>query len=163
MAEPLTKQLKQALVERYDDFAARVCENYQASADKSEEGLNAALESVQQQMSGIGALSPEQAQSFASYVKRDLVRIAVELRRTDGKGDAGTGARGSLIRLLQLAGDALGALTDQADSGEAYRRGEITAAGRLICLKCGYEQDFAETTYIGACPVCDGTTFRKAL
>ena len=166
MAQSSARQLRQQLVTQYDAFAARLLEIYKAGSGKGEPAIAAAAEQARTETSA--SLGSEQAEAFAGYVQRDLARIAAEVRRRPEEAKAlfdpsrwGAGALAALCRMLEHGDEALLAAYEKADWAVPHDAGEITCGGTLVCLKCGYEQQFDDSTYLLMCPVCDGTSYRK--
>jgi rubrerythrin len=162
MAEGSVKALRQQLAAQYDDYAARFAESYKAGAGQGAEAVTQALHAAGASVSG------DQAEAFARYIQRDLARLATEMRRRPEAAQAlferarsGRDALAALVQAFEHGGAPLLDAYPKADWAAPHDAGEVTAAGTLICLKCGYEQQVGETTYLTMCPVCDGTSFRK--
>lgn len=163
------EQIKERLAEKYDKFAAKSHELFEASRDKSQEALNVAMEKTREQMTALGELSAEQAKLFQDYMKRDLDQTAEEMKRL-GEGAkeslhpsrVGAGALSSLAALLQLGGNALWQMSKKADQALIYNAGEITSAGTLTCTSCMHQMHLSKTGDIPPCPKCLKTAFKKS-
>jgi polyhydroxyalkanoate synthesis regulator phasin len=130
------------------------------------------LEKARDQMVELGELTREEAAKVADYVERDVKDAAAYIAET------GAGLRAWWRFDLRLMEERmLEAFTSVADQtslqlrewaeqarrAPAYRTGEVTGPGTLVCEACGEALDFVKAGRIPPCPKCGGTAFRRAV
>lgn len=152
--------------DQYDELAARFKELFEAGSEKTAEFANATLEKARQQLTAAGTFSEERGQRLKELLERDVKQLA-DLVRDEAKEKLnptrlGTGALSSISSLLQMAGSTLSGMAEKAGKSLACRSGEITSAGTLKCVSCGYAMHFKKTGRIPPCPKCHKTEFKKS-
>jgi hypothetical protein len=152
--------------DQYDQLAARFKELFDAGAEKSAEFAHVAMEKARQQLTSAGAFSEEQGNNLKSFLERDLAQLAdmvrQEARLKLNPTRVGVGALSSLFSLLNAAGSALASAAERTEKAISCRSGEITSAGTLTCMACGFEAHFKKTGRVPPCPKCHATEFRKS-
>jgi hypothetical protein len=128
------------------------------------------LEKARDQMVELGELTREEAAKVSGYVERDIKDAAAYIAET------GASLRDwwrfdlrlveeRMIDIFTSVADQtslqLREWAEQARRAPAYRTGEITGPGTLVCEACGEELNFLKAGHIPPCPKCGGTAYRR--
>jgi hypothetical protein len=128
------------------------------------------LEKTRDQMVELGELTREEAAKVSGYVERDIKDAAAYIAET------GAGLRDwwrfdlrlmeeRMIDVFTSVADQtslqLREWAEQARRAPAYRTGEITGPGTLVCEACGEALNFLKAGRIPPCPKCGGTAYRR--
>lgn len=152
--------------DQYDQLAARFKELFESGAEKSSEFAQTALEKARQQLTAAGAFSEEQGKKLQGFMERDFTRIADsmrdEARERLNPARLGAGAMASITSLLHAASSVLSDAADRAEKSLLFHSGEITSAGTLRCIACGYDIHMKKTGRVPPCPKCHTTEFKKS-
>jgi Zinc-ribbon containing domain len=169
MNEQPNQEMRAKLEARYDEYAERARELFEAGKDKSKEAMDGAMEKAREQLAAAGELTADQGEKFKQYLQRDLGLTAETMRRLGRDAyrrmepaRLKAGALSSLAKLLDTAGEALHSLSRKAEDAVICEAGQVTSAGTLTCAKCGHVLEFAKTSYVPPCPQCYGASFRKS-
>jgi polyhydroxyalkanoate synthesis regulator phasin len=122
------------------------------------------------QMVELGELTREEAAKVANYLERDIQDAAAYI------ADTGQGLREwwrfdmklmeeRMVDIFTSVADQtsvqLHEWAEQARQAPAYRTGEITGPGTLVCDGCGEGLTFVKAGRIPPCPKCGGTGFKR--
>lgn len=160
------------LTRGYERMLDRVRQHYRgdAPADEHGGGLQQTLDRARARAVELGELSREEARIVGEFVWRDMTDAGSYLART------GRSLRDWLQFDLELVEarfmDMLMSVADQTrleweafdrdqPPPNAYRTGEITAAGTLVCDACGESMRFKRPGHIPPCPKCHATQFQR--
>jgi len=128
------------------------------------------LEKARDHMVELGELTREEAAKVAGYLERDLKDASAHIAET------GEGLRqwwhfdlklmeDRMLEMFASVADQtslqLREWAEQARQAPAYRTGEITGPGTLVCEACGEGLSFRKPGRIPPCPKCGGTGFRR--
>jgi rubrerythrin len=133
--------------------------------------LRELVDMARDRMIELGELTREEAAKVAAYLERDVQDAATYIAETgkdlrewwhfdlklmeDRMVDAFTSvADQTSLQLRQWA--------EQARQAPAYRTGEITGPGTLVCETCGEGLTFVKAGRIPTCPKCGGTGFKRS-
>jgi vacuolar-type H+-ATPase subunit H len=128
------------------------------------------VEKARDQMVELGELTREEAGKVADYLERDIKDAATYIAATGEdlrawwRFDLGLVEERMLNIFTSVADQTslqLREWAEQARQAPAYRTGEITGPGTLVCEGCGEELTFAKAGRIPACPKCGGAGFRR--
>jgi hypothetical protein len=161
--------LVEAMGEAYELLLEKAIEKAKHAEEKTGPALHSIIDSLREEISAAGELSEEQVEKVANYLKRDL-RDAAEYIEETGEGlkewlgfeQALLGAK--FWDMFAQAADQttveLLMLKDKAEHS-AYRTGEITGPGTLLCDNCGETLHFKKPGHIPPCPKCNETSFHR--
>jgi len=124
---------------------------------------------IRSEIVGLGKIGENEAATLELYVKRDLADAARYLGKT---GRALTDWVGFDVALIERAfWDLFSAAADKTTtelfelklqaSAAAYRTGELTGLGTLVCDQCGATLHFHKPEPLPRCPQCNGSHFHR--
>jgi len=162
------KQTNEQVEGKYDRYVARFREVLESGQTKGREALESAMATARENLIAVGEISAEQGKLFGEYLKRDLAQtskdmeqLGEEARERLHPSRLGSGALAATAEAFRLIGNSLQNLSDKTNELLTYHAGEITSAGTLTCLKCGFKAHLQKTSLIEACPACSGTIYKK--
>ncbi len=152
--------------EKLNENAADELENVE---EKSEPVLHKIIQSAKEKLIELEEASREDIERVASYLERDLNDAAAYLSESSKEFTDWLGFETELLEseilfnLFQAADPTTLELLKLKEIAEyaAYKTGEITGPGTLICDKCGEELHFYRAGKIPPCPKCHATTFHR--
>ncbi|RMG92241.1 MAG: isocitrate dehydrogenase (NADP(+)), partial [Zetaproteobacteria bacterium] len=151
---------------QYDQLVERFTELFEAGSEKTAEFARVAMEKAREQLTAAGAFSEEQGKRLKSFLERDFGHMAAsfseEAMEKLNPSRLGAGAVASLASVFRAAGELFANVAEKADQVRTCRSGEITSAGTLTCVSCGYEIHMKRTGRVPPCPKCHATQFRKS-
>jgi polyhydroxyalkanoate synthesis regulator phasin len=129
------------------------------------------VEKARDHMVELGELTREEATKVADYLERDIKDAATYIAETGE--DLREWWRFDLKLMEERLLDIFTSVADQtsiqlrdwaeqARQAPAYRTGEITGPGTLVCEACGEGLTFVKAGRIPPCPKCGGTGFSRA-
>jgi hypothetical protein len=170
MKDPLHHDPLDALGEAYEKMFERAAKNLHKAEEKSGDLLHKLIDEAKNKAVELEELSREDAEKLSAYLKRDLSDAANYLSETgreleDWLGFEATLVESGIFDFLLKAADktTLTLLKMKADAQQAsaYRTGEITGAGTLVCDQCGENLHFRRAGKIPPCPKCHTTAFHR--
>lgn len=158
------------LEQAYRAMLQQIADELEAATERSAGALDAMVEHAREQVATVQALSEEEAERAAAYVRRDLHDLGTFLDSTPSDWRAWLRIDLALIEAKLL--DALALVADRTKvewaelAARAYRvgewhTGEITGPGELVCLDCGGHLHLTRVGRIPPCPHCHKTQFRR--
>ncbi|PIP03721.1 MAG: hypothetical protein COW18_09740 [Zetaproteobacteria bacterium CG12_big_fil_rev_8_21_14_0_65_54_13] len=161
-------QDKTRLAEQYDKLASKFKELYLAGKERGREPMSVALDEAREQLTALGEFSAEHGEELKQYLARDLDQtildaqhLGEEAKERLNPARLGAGALSSLATALELTSNALHSLSVKTKNTLAYKTGEMTSAGTLICKACGQNIHLKGTGHVPPCPKCNGTLFNR--
>lgn len=152
----------------YDRFVEKSQDIFERGQEKSLEAWEKAMDVAREQLEAAGEFGTEQGEIFKRYLdrdfeqtKEDMLEMGEEAKERLNPARLGAGALSSLAKLLGSFGSTMTELSKKAENALVYEAGEITMAGTLTCVKCGYKIQLKSTAVVPICPVCQCTKFRK--
>ena len=170
MKDPLHHDPLDALGEAYEKMFERAARNLHKAEEKSGDLLHKLIDEAKNKAVELEELSREDAEKLSAYLKRDLSDAAKYLSETGRELEDWLGFEATLVEsgifdfLLKVADKTtLTLLKMKADAQQAsaYRTGEITGAGTLVCDQCGENLHFRRAGKIPPCPKCHTTAFHR--
>ena len=170
MKDPLHHDPLDALGEAYEKMFERAAKNLHKAEEKSGDLLHKLIDEAKNKAVELEELSREDAEKLSAYLKRDLSDAANYLSETgreleDWLGFETTLVESGIFDFLLKAADkttlALLKMKEDAQQASAYRTGEITGAGTLVCDQCGENLHFRRAGKIPPCPKCHKTAFHR--
>jgi len=170
MKDPLHHDPLDALGEAYEKMFERAARNLHKAEEKSDDLLHKLIDEAKNKAVELEELSREDAEKLSAYLKRDLSDAANYLSETgreleDWLGFEATLVESGIFDFLLKAADkttlALLKMKEDAQQASAYRTGEITGAGTLVCDQCGENLHFRRAGKIPPCPKCHKTAFHR--
>jgi len=170
MKDPLHHDPLDALGEAYEKMFERAARNLHKAEEKSGDLLHKLIDEAKNKAVELEELSREDAEKLSAYLKRDLSDAANYLSETgreleDWLGFEATLVESGIFDFLLKAADkttlALLKMKEDAQQASAYRTGEITGAGTLVCDQCGENLHFRRAGKIPPCPKCHKTAFHR--
>lgn len=152
----------------YDRLAERFWIAFVSGASRGTHSLEVAAERAREQLVSAGTLTEQQGERLKGYLLRDVAHVAGELHKARTAGAPRldsvrleAGALASVTAAVQAGSDSLHRLADRPDAPVEFRTGEITGAGRLVCLRCQTAVQFRKTATVPPCPRCGSAVFAK--
>jgi hypothetical protein len=152
----------------YDRLAAKFLANYRCMASHTCKELWTALDRGRADVAAGGEVSERQALRLKESMTRELTQLAALIvqspsgaERVRLAGIANVGALSSLVKILDLSGDALYRVASESERTSARHAGEVTCAGMLECTECKGKRRHSRTVVVEPCPACGGRSFVK--
>ena len=157
------------LVTAYEKMLERVHETLQR-AENQVPTLKQNLEQAREKAVELGELTREEAERVASYVERDMHDAATFITETGQQ--LREWWQFDLKHMEQRMLDMFASVADQtsiqlrewaeqARQAPAYRTGDVTGPGTLVCEACGEGLTFVKAGRIPTCPKWGGTGFKR--
>lgn len=171
MKDPLRHDPVDMVGEAYERMLQRAMQDVHKAGEKTGPALHKLIDTARDKAVELEELSREEAERVSTYLKRDLVDAGEFLAETGEELKQWLGMETRLIenQLLELfmrAADRttveLRGLREKAWQASAYRAGEATGPGTLVCDACGAKQQFHKARSISPCPDCHGELFHRA-
>mgnify|MGYP001027522578 FL=1 len=158
------------MVEAYDRMLKHTHDAIAGAQKEAVPRMRELVEKARDHMVELGELTREEGAKVAGYLERDLKDAASYIAET------GEGLREWWRFDLKLMEDRmldifasvadqtslqLREWAEQARQAPAYRTGEITGPGTLVCEACGEGLTFVKAGRIPPCPKCGGTGFKR--
>jgi hypothetical protein len=158
------------MVDAYDRMLKHIHDAVAEARRETVPRVRELVETARDHIVALGELTREEAAKVAGYLERDLKDAAAYIAET------GEGLREWWRFDLKLMEDRmldmfasvadqtslqLREWAEQARQAPAYRTGEITGPGTLVCEGCGEELTFVKAGRIPPCPKCGGTGFKR--
>lgn len=158
------------MVDAYDRMLKQAHDAIAGAQKEAVPRMRELVEKSRDHMVELGELTREEAAKVAQYVERDIQDAAAYIAET------GEGLRAwwrfdlrlmeeRMLEIFTSVADQtslqLREWAEQARRAPAYRTGEITGPGTLVCMSCGEELSFVKAGRIPPCPKCGKTGFRR--
>jgi len=160
-----------ALGEAYERLLEATIDDLHKARERSGPALHALIDQTKIKLLEAEEYTEEDLERVGQYLKRDLIDAASYLAESGEEFATWLGFDVQLIeeRLKEQFSQAadqttveLLKLKEQA-ALSAYRSGEITGPGTLVCDQCGERLQFHRVSKIPPCPRCKGSTFHRQL
>jgi len=170
MTHPSHNDPIDALGAAYEKMYERAAENLHKAEETTGSLLHKLIDEAKEKAVELEELSEEDAVKLAGWLKRDLDDAANYLSETglelkDWLGFETALLESAVLDLLLKAADKttveLLAMKENARRTYAYRTGEITGPGTLVCDQCGEKLHFHRAGKIPPCPKCHATDFHR--
>jgi len=170
MTKPPHNDPIDALGAVYEKMYERAAENFHKAEEKTGSLLHKLIDEAKDKAVELEEVSEEDAVKLAGWLKRDLDDAVNYLSETghelkDWLGFETTLLESAVLDLLLKAADKttveLLAMKENAQRPYAYRTGEITGPGTLVCDQCGEKLHFHRAGKIPPCPKCHATSFHR--
>ncbi len=158
------------LGEAYETMYEHVADNLHRAKDKSGALIHELVDDAKEKVKEIEAVTEEDAEKLAVWLKRDLDDAIHYLSETEYAFRDWLGFETSLIKneLIQAMLDtadkttlALLRMKENARERTVYHTGEMAGFGTLICDECGEKLHFHKPARIPPCPSCHETSFHR--
>ena len=132
--------------------------------------LKEAIAKARERMVELGELSREEIDKVSRYLERDVEDAASYLAESGEEFRQWLKFDWQLVesRLFDMVSTMadetslqLRDIAERAKQASAYKKGEVTGPGTLVCTKCGEEVPTIAVNKIGSCPSCGGQTFKR--
>ncbi len=158
------------LVDAYERMLKQTHEAIGEAEKETVPRMRELMNQARDQMVELGELSREEAAKVAGYLERDVRDAATYI------ADTGESLREwwrfDLKLMEERMLDAFTSVADQtsvqlrewaeqARQAPAYRTGDVTGPGTLVCEACGEGLTFVKAGRIPTCPKCGGTGFKR--
>ena len=158
------------MVDAYDRMLKHTHDAIVETGKETVPRLRELIEKTRDHMVELGELTREEGAKVAGYLERDLKDAAAYIANT------GEGLRewwrfdlklmeDRMLEMFASVADQtslqLREWAEQARQAPAYRTGEITGPGTLVCESCGEGLHFVKAGRIPPCPKCGATGFRR--
>ncbi len=155
----------------YNRMMERVKSAIEDAGEQAIPAMQKNIEHARDKAVELGELTREEAEKIADYLKRDLQDAGEFLANTGH--ELGDWLRFDIDLIEDRLLDILSQVTDrtkvelmqfeqQFREGPAYRTGEITGPGTLMCDQCGELLHFHATGHIPPCPRCKSTHYHRS-
>ena len=158
------------LVDAYDRMLKATHDAVAEAQKETVPRMREILEKARDQVVEFGELTREEGAKVADYLERDIKDAASYIASTGEdlrawwQFDLKLMEKRMLDMFTSVADQTsiqLREWAEQARQSPAYRTGEITGPGSLICEGCGEGLTFVKAGRIPACPKCGGTGFKR--
>ena len=158
------------MVDAYDRMLKATHDAVAAAQKEAVPRMREILDKARDQMVEFGELTREEGAKVADYLERDIEDAASYIASTGEdlrawwQFDLKLMEKRMLDMFTSVADQTsvqLREWAEQARQSPAYRTGEITGPGSLICEGCGEGLTFVKAGRIPACPKCGGTGFKR--
>jgi len=159
-----------ALGEVYETMYEHVADGLHKAKDKSGPLIHELVDDAKEKVKKIEAVTEEDAENLATWLKRDLDDAIHYLSETENAFRDWLGFETSLIKneLIQAMLDtadkttlALLRMKENARERTVYHTGEVVGFGTLICDACGEKLHFHNAARVPPCPKCHETRFHR--
>lgn len=170
MPETQKPDVTDRLVDAYERMLKQTHEAIGEAEKETVPRMRELMNQARDQMVELGELSREEAAKVAEYLERDVRDAATYI------ADTGESLREwwrfDLKLMEERMLDAFTSVADQtsvqlrewaeqARQVPAYRTGDVTGPGTLVCEACGEGLTFVKAGRIPTCPKCGGTGFKR--
>ncbi len=154
----------------YETMYEHVAENLHKAKDKSGAIIHELVDESKEKIKKIEAVTEEDAENLATWLKRDLDEAIHYLAETEYAFRDWLGFETALIKneLVQAMLDtadkttlALLRMKENSRQPAVYHTGEMAGFGTLICDDCGEKLHFHKPARIPPCPKCHETRFHR--
>lgn len=154
----------------YETMSEHVAEGFHKAKDKSGPLMHELVDDAKEKVKKIEDITEEDAESIATWLKRDLDDVINYLSETENAFRDWLGFETSLIKneliqsMLETADKttlALLRMKENAREPSVYHTGEMVGFGTLICDACGEKLHFHKAGHIPPCPKCHEISFHR--
>ncbi len=159
------------LVHAYNQMMIRVSEALTEAERAAEPLLRKAIDAAEEKAVELGEVTREEAVKIGEYLQRDLQDAGKYLASDEAQElkdwlllDLELIENQLLDMFLSVADQAkldMLAFEEELAEASAYRTGEITGPGTLVCVGCGELLHFHASGHIPPCPKCHGSDFSR--
>jgi len=166
----LVGKARSLLEDSFDRLAAKALQRFRESTPRTFHSLWVAIEAARADVYAAGLVGEAQSRRLQEALIRDLARLAtmiargpvVARERLARAAAEERGALGSLLEILDLSGDAIYRISDDATNAVQRRAGDVTCAGTLACAQCGRVEKLPGSRVVLPCRECGSRSLIKS-
>jgi len=159
------------LLHAYNQMMHRVKQTLKQAEEAAKPRLRQAVDAAEEKAVELGELTREEAIEIGEYLRRDLQDAGKYLASDEAQElkdwlliDLELIENKLLEMFLSVADQAkldMLAFEEELAEASAYRTGQITGPGTLVCTDCGELLHFHAPGHIPPCPKCHGSNFSR--